>query len=85
MHGTGFPAHPAAATRRLAEAARAAGATIVEGAAARPAVAGGRAVGAVADDGTRHAAGRVLVAAGPWSSALADPSGAWIPCARCGA
>ncbi|WP_445148708.1 NAD(P)/FAD-dependent oxidoreductase [Baekduia sp. Peel2402] len=79
VHGTGYPAHPAAATHRLAEEARALGATIVEGVRAVPEVVGGRAVGARADDGTLHAADRVLVAAGPWSSALADPTGEWSP------
>lgn len=79
VHGTGFPAHPAAATHRLADAARARGATIVEGTRARPEVVDGRAVGARAGDGTLIAADRVLIAAGPWSSALADPSGAWSP------
>lgn len=79
VEGTGFPAHPAAATRRLAEEARAMGARIVEGARARVEVVGGRATGAVVHDGRRYAADRVLVAAGPWSSAVADPSGAWAP------
>ena len=79
VHGTGYPAHPAAATRRLADEARALGASIVEGARAVPEVVGGRVVGARAGDGTLHGADRVLIAAGPWSSALADPSGAWSP------
>lgn len=79
VHGTGFPAHPAAATRRLAEEARALGATILEGTRASVVVENGRAVGARSDDGTRFAADRVLIAAGPWSSALADPSGTWSP------
>ncbi|HET6510253.1 MAG TPA: FAD-binding oxidoreductase [Baekduia sp.] len=79
LHGTGFPAHPAAATRRLAEEARARGAEIVEGVRATVEVRDGRAVGARGADGKDHASDRVLVAAGPWSSTLIDPGGAWTP------
>jgi glycine/D-amino acid oxidase-like deaminating enzyme len=79
LPGTGFPAHPAAATRRLADAARAHGARIEEGRRATPELAGGRCVGARGDDGVLRPAGAVLVAAGPWSSELIDPTGAWRP------
>jgi glycine/D-amino acid oxidase-like deaminating enzyme len=79
ISGTGFPAHPAAATRRFAEAAREAGARIEEGVGAEPEVVGGHCVGARGDDGALRPAGAVLVAAGPWSSALLNPSGAWQP------
>jgi D-hydroxyproline dehydrogenase subunit beta len=80
ISGTGYPAHPAAATRALAAAARAAGARIEEGVRAAPEVRDGRVVGVVVDGtGERRPAGAVLVAAGPWSSALVDPSGAWRP------
>ncbi|WP_027006289.1 FAD-dependent oxidoreductase [Conexibacter woesei] len=70
--GTGFPAHPAAATRALAAAARAAGARIEEGVRAIPVVEDGRCAGVRIgdDDGELLAAGAVLVAAGPWSAAL---------------
>jgi glycine/D-amino acid oxidase-like deaminating enzyme len=82
LHGcllaTGYPARPAAATARFAQAARALGVTIEEGVAARPAIERGRVVGADTDRG-RRPAGAVLVAAGPWTSALVDPSGAWRP------
>jgi len=75
LPGTGFPAHPAVATRRFADAARARGARIEQGRRATPELVGGRCVGARTDDGVVHPAGAVLVAAGPWSSELIDPSG----------
>jgi glycine/D-amino acid oxidase-like deaminating enzyme len=70
---TGHPVPPAAATRAFAARARAAGAAIHTGAAATPAVAGGRAQG-VRADGTTMPAGAVVVAAGPWTPAVA---GGW--------
>ena len=75
---TGYPAHPAAATRRFAELARELGATIEEGVAARPAVEGDRVVGVDTPAGRRHA-DAVLVAAGPWTSEVVDPAGEWRP------
>jgi D-hydroxyproline dehydrogenase subunit beta len=79
--GTGFPAHPAAATRRLAEAARALGVRVEEGVRAAPVIdaTGGRCVGVQTAGGAQRAAGAVLVAAGPWSSDLLDATGAWRP------
>jgi glycine/D-amino acid oxidase-like deaminating enzyme len=79
LPGTGFPAHPAAATRRFADVARAFGARIEEGRRAAPEFVGGRCVGARGDDGVLHTAGAVLVAAGPWSSELIGPAGASRP------
>ena len=79
LPGTGFPAHPAAATRRLADVARAHGARIEDGRRATPELVGGRCVGARGDDGVLHPAGAVLVAAGPWSSELIQPCGDWRP------
>jgi glycine/D-amino acid oxidase-like deaminating enzyme len=75
---TGYPVPPAAATRAFAARARAAGATIDEGAPATLWTEGGRARG-VSDARGRHPAGAVVVAAGPWSPALVDPSGRWRP------
>ena len=75
---TGFPVPPAAATEAFAARARAAGAEVREGAAARPALEAGRVVG-VAGDGGVEPAGAVVVAAGPWTAALVDPAGAWRP------
>jgi glycine/D-amino acid oxidase-like deaminating enzyme len=52
--------------------------TIRLGRAARPAVKGGRITG-VEIDGRHEAADAVVVAAGPWTPALVDPSGSWRP------
>jgi D-hydroxyproline dehydrogenase subunit beta len=75
---TGYPLGPTAATLGLAERARRAGAVLNEGATASVLVEDSRAVG-VDVDGQARAAGAVLVAAGPWTPALADPTGAWRP------
>lgn len=74
----GYPVVPNAATRALSALARTRGATIVEGADVRVARSGERAVG-VEHDGRVEPAGAVIVAAGPWSPALVDPSGRWRP------
>ena len=75
---TGRPVPPGAATRAFAARARAAGAELLEGVAATPVTEGGRATG-VRTAGGKEPAGAVVVAAGPWSSALVDPTGAWRP------
>ncbi len=72
---TGYPVGPAAATAAFAARARAAGATIVAGGEAA------LARGGVTVDGARTPAGAVVLAAGPWTPALADPAGAWRPIA----
>ncbi len=77
MH-TGLPVPPAAATQAFAARARAAGAELIEGAAASPVIEDGRATGVRTTAGT-DPAGAVVVAAGPWTSALVDPTGAWRP------
>lgn len=77
---TGFPVPPAAATEAFAARARAAGAELLEGVAARPEVEAGRIAGVRTHDGIEPA-GAVVVAAGPWSSELIDESGAWRPIA----
>jgi glycine/D-amino acid oxidase-like deaminating enzyme len=75
-----FPVAPAAATRAMAALARALGARVLEGqGAAGVAREGTRAIGVVAADGAVHPAGAVVVAAGPWTPAIVDPSGAWRP------
>ena len=76
---TGFPVPPAAATRAWAALADERGAIIVLGSAARPTVQMGRIAGANMNDGTTISTDAVLVAAGPWSPPLVDPSGAWRP------
>jgi glycine/D-amino acid oxidase-like deaminating enzyme len=78
---TGRPVPPAAATRAFAARAREAGAEIREGVAATPmihAAEDDRAVGVRTPQG-EEPAGAVVVAAGPWSAALVDPTGAWRP------
>lgn len=73
---TGYPIPPDAATRAMASRARRAGVEMLIGQPAR-AVVGGPAV--ILLDGTRLPAAAVLVAAGPWTADLLDPSGAWRP------
>lgn len=76
---TGYPIPPHAATAAMAERARAAGAQFEIGAAAVPSVEHGRAVGIIREGARAVAADAVLVAAGPWSPYLVDPSGGWQP------
>lgn len=76
---TGYPIPPASATAAWAALAVDRGAAIVVGAASRPRLDGEHVTGVSLDDGTEIDAPAVLVAAGPWSSALVDPSGAWQP------
>jgi glycine/D-amino acid oxidase-like deaminating enzyme len=77
---TGLTVPPAAATQAFAARARCAGAEILEGATATPITDSGRVTG-VRTSGGEEAAGAVVVAAGPWSSALVDPTGGWRPVA----
>ncbi len=74
----GFPVAPWAATRAFASLAHARGADVVEGAVASLRTVGG-AVERVTIDGDEIAAGAVIVAAGPWTPEVIDPSGAWRP------
>ncbi len=74
----GFPVAPAAACRAFAALARARGATIREGADAGVVREGRRATGVVVG-GVVEPAGAVVVAAGPWSPGIVDPSGGWRP------
>ena len=75
---TGRPVPPAAATQAFATRARRAGAEILEGTAATPVTADGRVTGVRTPQG-EEPVGAVVVAAGPWSSAVVDPTGAWRP------
>ena len=80
----GFPVEPIAATRAYAADARRAGASLREGVDARPIVQHGRVHGieTVEGDGSvgvRIRSEAVVVAAGPWTPAIVDPSGAWRP------
>ncbi len=75
----GFPVEPAAATEAFARLARRRGVEIVIGGGpGRPATEGQRVVG-VERDGPVEAAGAVVVAAGPWTPRIVDPSGFWRP------
>ena len=71
---TGYPVAPAAATLAFAQRAVNAGATI-ETADARPMTDGGGRVTGVEAGSLRVPASQVLLAAGPWTSALVEP---WI-------
>jgi glycine/D-amino acid oxidase-like deaminating enzyme len=79
---TGYPIPPAWATTAFERLATRRGARVLVGQAAEPWIEEGAVRGVQLADGTRHAAGSVLVAAGPWSPPLVDPSGAWAPIAR---
>jgi glycine/D-amino acid oxidase-like deaminating enzyme len=74
----GYPVVPAAPTYAWANRAERLGVTIRLGRAARPTSAGGRVTG-VDIDGRHEPSDAVVVAAGPWTPALVDPSGRWRP------
>ena len=74
----GYPVPPAASTYAYATLAERFGATIRLGRSATPVIRSGRAVGCLVD-GQLEPAGAVVVAAGPWTSELIDPSGGWRP------
>jgi glycine/D-amino acid oxidase-like deaminating enzyme len=75
---TGYPVRPAAATLAFAKRARRAGALLHEGRPAWPWVRGGRTRGLIV--GHEHcAAGSILVAAGPWTPEVIDPTRVWRP------
>jgi glycine/D-amino acid oxidase-like deaminating enzyme len=76
---TGYPVPPASATAAWASLAEDRGTVFVVGCAGRTRIRDGRVTGVTLDDGMAIAADAVLVAAGPWSPALVDPSGAWLP------
>ena len=73
---TGYPIPPHAATQAMAARAQRAGAELRVG---ERVTAVGRDRSARLADGSRLDAGTVLVAAGPWSAELLDPSGTWRP------
>jgi len=74
----GYPVGPGRATRAWAEVAARRGAEILIGEAAALERVGDTVVG-VRVGGEFRAAGSVVVAAGPWTPALVDPTGAWRP------
>jgi glycine/D-amino acid oxidase-like deaminating enzyme len=76
---TGYPIPPASATQAFARRAERLGARVRIGEDATPIVEDGRVTGVRLGGGARLAADAVLVAAGPWTPPLVDPSGAWQP------
>ena len=74
----GYPIIPSAPTYAFATVAERAGVRIRLGREARPVVEAGRCVG-VEVAGRLEPAGAVVVAAGPWTGALIEPTGAWNP------
>jgi D-amino-acid dehydrogenase len=76
--GIAYPLVPSAPTFAFATLAERRGATIRLGRAARPAISGGRCVG-VEVGGVLEPAAAVVVAAGPSTPEVIDPSGAWRP------
>jgi len=76
---TGFPIPPASATAAWARLAQDRGARLELGSSARPIIEGGAAAGVRLDDDTLISADTLLVAAGPWTPALVDPTGGWAP------
>jgi hypothetical protein len=75
---TGFPVMPASSTYAYATLAEARGAEIRQGHEAILEFDGDAVIG-VRVDGRSLPAGAVLVAAGPWTAALLDPTGRWAP------
>jgi glycine oxidase len=76
---TGFPIPPASATEAWADLAEDRGADLLIGVPGRPMVESDRVTGVALDDGSVILADAVLVAAGPWTPRLVDPTGTWRP------
>jgi D-amino-acid dehydrogenase len=74
----GFPAHPAAATRAFAALASRLGVELRIGGSATLDVSGGQLRG-IRSDGELERADVVVVAAGPWTPAVIDPTWGWQP------
>jgi glycine/D-amino acid oxidase-like deaminating enzyme len=74
---TGFPVRPGSATRAFARAAEAAGATIRLESDVR--IERDRSAPRIRTSGEVIEAGAIVVATGPWTPQLLDPSGSWRP------
>lgn len=74
----GYPVVPSAPTYAMATLAERRGAVIRQGRSATPVIRDGRCVGVTAD-GRLESAHAVVVAAGPWTPGVVDPSGTWRP------
>jgi glycine/D-amino acid oxidase-like deaminating enzyme len=79
---TGYPVPPSVAVRAFAALAERHGVRMHIGEAGQLEWRDGHAVGVRLADGRFQAAAFVLVAAGPWSPAIVDPSGKWRPIER---
>lgn len=79
---TGYPVPPHAAVRAYAALARRRGAKLEVGAQAVPWVEDGHVRGVRLANGNAAAADALLLAAGPWSPAILDPTGGWRPIRR---
>jgi glycine/D-amino acid oxidase-like deaminating enzyme len=79
---TGYPIPPASATAAFERLAVRREAQIRVGVAAEPWIEDGATTGVKLADGPTMAAGAVLIAGGPWSPPLVDPSGGWTPISR---
>ena len=75
----GYPVGPAAATRTYAARAERAGVEIRLASSATPWIDNAKAQGTMAEGGVRIHASDVVVAAGPWTPSVIDPSGRWRP------
>jgi glycine/D-amino acid oxidase-like deaminating enzyme len=75
---TAYPTTPHAATARIAALAHELGVRIIEGQPAEPLVRAGRVTGVRTRDQTVPA-DTVVLAAGPWTPGLIDPSQSWRP------
>ena len=75
----GYPVGPERATHAYAAFARSLGVDIRIGVAAAPITADGRVLGVRLDDGATIAVESVVVAAGPWTPDVVDPTGRWRP------
>jgi D-hydroxyproline dehydrogenase subunit beta len=75
---TGYPVQPGASTYAYATLAERSGAVVRLGRGAALELRGDALVGVIVD-GRRIACDTVLVAAGPWTPAIIDPSGRWTP------
>ena len=76
---TGYPIPPASATQEWARLAEDRGARLLIGSSAQMVVESSAVTGVRLSDGSRLGADAILVAAGPWTPALADPTGGWAP------
>ena len=78
---TGYPIAPGSATEAWADVAAGRGVRFLVGTPGNPVIERDRVAGAQLADGYAIAADTVLVAAGPWTPLIVDPTGGWVPIA----